>query len=55
MPVVEVIDMRQEFLETRKHGIFSRALIEAVRERLANNGLSDDPAEPARVFDVRGV
>jgi primosomal protein N' (replication factor Y) (superfamily II helicase) len=37
MPKVEVIDMRQEFLETRKHGIFSRALIEAVRERLANN------------------
>ena len=27
----------QEFLETRKHAIFSRALIEAIRERLANN------------------
>jgi primosomal protein N' (replication factor Y) (superfamily II helicase) len=37
MPKVEVIDMRQEFLETRKHGIFSRALIGAVGERLANN------------------
>ena len=37
MPTVQVIDMRQEFLETRKHVIISRALIEAIRERLANN------------------
>ena len=37
MPTVHLIDMRQEFLETRKHAIFSRALIEAIRERLSNN------------------
>jgi primosomal protein N' (replication factor Y) len=37
MPTVQVIDMRQEFLETRKHAIFSRALLEAIRERLENN------------------
>jgi primosomal protein N' (replication factor Y) len=37
MPTVQVIDMRQEFLETRKHAIFSRALIEAIRERIENN------------------
>jgi primosomal protein N' (replication factor Y) len=37
MPTVRVVDMRQEFLETRKHSIFSRALIEAIRERLGNN------------------
>ena len=37
MPRVEVIDMRQEFLETRRHAIFSRKLSEAIRERLANN------------------
>jgi len=37
MPTVEVIDMRQEFLETRKHAIFSRALVGAIRDRLANN------------------
>jgi primosomal protein N' (replication factor Y) (superfamily II helicase) len=37
MPTVQVIDMRREFLETRKHAIFSRALVEAIRERLANN------------------
>ena len=37
MPSVRVVDMRQEFLETRKHSIFSRALVEAIRERLANN------------------
>ena len=37
MPKVEVVDMREEFLETRKHSIFSRALIGAIRERLGNN------------------
>ena len=36
MPRVELIDMRQEFLETRKSATFSRALIEAVQERLEN-------------------
>jgi len=37
MPVVHLVDMRQEFLETRKHAIFSRVLIESIRERLSNN------------------
>ncbi len=37
MPAVRVIDMREEFLETRKHSIFSRALLGAIRERLSNN------------------
>ncbi len=36
MPVVQVIDTREEFLETRKQATFSRALIEAVTERLEN-------------------
>ncbi|HEV8147188.1 MAG TPA: primosomal protein N' [Bryobacteraceae bacterium] len=36
MPVVEIIDMRQEFLETRKQSTFSRALTAAVTERLEN-------------------
>ena len=36
MPEVTIIDMRQEFLETRKHDTFSRALIEAVTHRLEN-------------------
>ncbi len=36
MPTVSVIDMRQEFLETRKQATFSRALIDAVTERLEN-------------------
>jgi primosomal protein N' (replication factor Y) len=36
MPVVQVIDTRQEFLETRKQATFSRALIEAVTARLEN-------------------
>ncbi len=36
MPKVTLIDMRQEFLETRKQATFSRALVEAVDERLKN-------------------
>ncbi|MBZ5605433.1 MAG: primosomal protein N', partial [Acidobacteriia bacterium] len=36
MPKVELIDMREEFLETRKQATFSRKLIEAVDERLKN-------------------
>jgi len=36
MPKVEVIDTRQEFLETRKQATFSRALITAVAARLDN-------------------
>jgi primosomal protein N' (replication factor Y) len=34
MPQVELIDMRQEFLETRKQATFSRALVDAVKQRL---------------------
>jgi primosomal protein N' (replication factor Y) len=36
MPRVDLIDMRQEFLDTRKQGTFSRALVDAVQERLEN-------------------
>jgi primosomal protein N' (replication factor Y) len=36
MPVVELIDMRQEFLETRKQSTFSRRLLEAIDHRLQN-------------------
>lgn len=36
MPTVRLIDMRQEFLEVRKMETFSRALIDAVTERLEN-------------------
>jgi primosomal protein N' (replication factor Y) len=35
LPQVELIDMRQEFLETRKQATFSRTLIDAVTARLA--------------------
>jgi primosomal protein N' (replication factor Y) len=34
MPQVELIDMRQEFLETRKQATFSRALVDEVRKRV---------------------
>ena len=36
MPSVELIDMRQEFLETRKQATFSRKLEEAIGQRLEN-------------------
>jgi primosomal protein N' (replication factor Y) len=36
MPTVELIDMRQEFLETRKQATFSRRLLEAIGQRLEN-------------------
>ena len=36
MPTVELIDMRQEFLETRKQATFSRKLLDAIGERLDN-------------------
>ncbi|HEX4751121.1 MAG TPA: primosomal protein N', partial [Bryobacteraceae bacterium] len=34
MPAVDIIDMRQEFLETKKQATFSRKLLEAMRQRL---------------------
>ena len=36
MPTVELIDMRQEFLETRQQATFSRKLLEAIGARLEN-------------------
>jgi primosomal protein N' (replication factor Y) (superfamily II helicase) len=36
MPQVTLIDMRAEFLETRKQATFSRKLLDAIRERLDN-------------------
>jgi primosomal protein N' (replication factor Y) len=35
MPSVEIIDLRQEFLETKKNALFSRRMIEAVKDKLA--------------------
>ena len=40
MPKVELIDMRQEFLETRKQATFSRALVRCRHSRAL------DPTEP---------
>ncbi|MFN9456278.1 MAG: primosomal protein N', partial [Acidobacteriota bacterium] len=34
MPLVDIVDMRQEFLETRTQNPFSRQLLDALRERL---------------------
>ena len=32
LPKVQIIDMREEFLETRKQATFSRRLLEAIAE-----------------------
>ncbi|MCL4844729.1 MAG: primosomal protein N' [Bryobacteraceae bacterium] len=34
MPQVEIVDMREEFLETRQNALFSRRMVEAVNARL---------------------
>ena len=36
MPAVELIDMRLEFLETRKQATFSRRMVEAIQQRVEN-------------------
>src|SRR5205823_1798209 len=36
MPAVKLIDMRQEFLETRKQETFSRTMLEALGQRVEN-------------------
>ena len=38
LPDVEIVDMRLEFLETRKQAMFSRKLLEAIGQRLAQRG-----------------
>lgn len=35
MPEVEILDMKQEFLETRRNDMFSRRLVEEVQDRIA--------------------
>ena len=36
LPQVELIDMRVEFLETRKQSVFSRRMLDAINQRLEN-------------------
>jgi primosomal protein N' (replication factor Y) len=38
LPEVEIVDMRLEFLETRQQAMFSRKLLEAMQQRLAQSG-----------------
>ncbi len=55
MPTVELIDMRQEFLETRKQATFSRQLMEAIGAAAGERRADHRAAEPARIFELRGV
>jgi len=48
LPTVELIDMREEFLETRKQATFSRRLIEAIGQRL------DDREQTMLLLNRRG-
>ena len=53
MPEVELIDMRAEFLETRKQATFSRRLLEAIRERLDERRADHAAAQPPRLLELR--
>jgi primosomal protein N' (replication factor Y) (superfamily II helicase) len=48
LPKVEIIDMREEFLETRKQATFSRRLLEAIGQRL------DDGEQTMLLLNRRG-
>ena len=50
-----MVDMREEFLETRKHATFSRALIEAIRGAAGKQRAGHGAAQPARIFELRGL
>ena len=52
---VELIDMRQEFLETRKQATFSRKLIEALARAPGERRADHRAAEPPRLFQLRRV
>jgi primosomal protein N' (replication factor Y) len=53
MPIVDIVDMRQEFLETRTQNPFSRQLLDALRERLDASRADHAPAQPPRLCQFR--
>ena len=55
MPAVELIDMRQEFLETRKQATFSRKLLEAIGAAAGERRADHRAAQPPRLFELRGL
>ena len=55
MPAVELIDMRQEFLETRKQATFSRKLVEAIGAAPGKRRADHRAAQPPRLFELRGL
>ncbi len=55
MPRVDLIDMRVEFLETRKPTTFSRALLDALTERLASGEQTMLLLNRRGFFELRGM
>ncbi len=55
MPSVELIDMRVEFLETRKQSVFSRRLLTEARQAAGERRADHVVAEPAGILELRGV
>jgi len=55
MPVVTLVDMRQEFLETRKQNTFSRALIDAVVGAPRQWRAIHAVAQPPRILEFRDM
>ncbi len=55
MPTVELIDMREEFLETRKQATFSRKLLDALGAAARTRRADHRAAQPPRLFQFRGL
>ena len=55
MPVVELIDMRQEFLETRKQDDILAQADRSPRAACGERRADHRPAQPARIFQFRGL
>ena len=55
MPAVALIDMRQEFLETRKQATFSRKLLEAIGRAPGKRRADHRDAEPEGLFQFCGL
>ena len=55
LPVVDLVDMRQEFQQTGQESIFSRVLLERAEGRHGSRRAGDHPAQPARIFLCRAL
>ncbi len=55
LPEVQIVDMRVEFLETRRQATFSRKLLEEMQLRLGQGEQTDLAAQSPRLFEFHGM